>query len=200
MTPAITWSIVGLLIGAKYVSRWYWQSRLDRALRIQQFRDGFAQTRRDAIRLLYMKQLDPKSATFGFMYVVSSSLVRRTHAYPAVAKSVITSLADSNYRSDSEVTRKMEREMRTWTPDVREVFIELNGNVKQMVIDTHAPLRIVMKLDRLHLLRPLKFVLRPLKFVIDRFSSVRDAKHVADEGDRLEQSARSAPYGLAAVT
>jgi len=152
MTAMFTWTLVALLICAKYISGWYWRRQLDAALVIDELRDSFAQSRRDAVRLLSTKQLEPDSATFAFLYMVSSSLVRRTHAYPEFARFVIRRMAEPDYGPGSELIRRMEFEMRSWTPDVREAFNELNRTIRRLTGENYSPARVARWLERKHLL------------------------------------------------
>lgn len=186
MTATFTWTLVGLLLCARGISRRYWRRQLDEALVIHQFRDSFAQTRRNAVRLLSTNQLEPESATFAFLYMVSSSLVRRTHAYPEFARFVIRRMAEPDYGPGSELIQRMEFEMRSWTPDVREAFNDLNRTIRRLIFENYAPMRVARWLERMQLLGPLQRVL--LKY----YSDAGNARRLADESVRLEQHARTA--------
>lgn len=149
MTPAITWSIVALIVVAGVGLRVYWRVYFDRIRRTQDLRERFAASRRAAIQLLDSGQVAPDSETFVLLYLVSSRLVRRSAHYRNFSKDIILSMARSEFRSESASIQQLHSEMSSWTSDVRETWDVFLDNMNFMVVTSMWELRLALKLEKM---------------------------------------------------
>src|SRR5437867_10299947 len=120
--PWLVWGFAIVMILAREVYRWRREVKLSRALELLSWRERFARTRRDVVALMTHHELEPDSVLCGFMYVLTSAMVRRASDYRGFAENVVREALRGANKTE-EAARLLEREIRALSPDAREVFL-----------------------------------------------------------------------------
>ena len=97
----------------KFASEW----RHRRAIWAETQRAELAQVRRTLVRLVYEGQLDPKSRTFALLYILTSTMIRRSRDYEKAAEAFFAHVDKLFSQSKPEAAEQLVAEINAWTVD-----------------------------------------------------------------------------------
>lgn len=133
MSPWIAWGTVVVLIMAREIYRWQRNVRLSRMLERLHWREEFARTRSDVVRLIHSRELEPDSLVAQSMYVMSSAMVRRASDYRGFTHAVVMEALRQAGRDD-HIGKRMKHEVRNLQPQARESFMRFIDDIEKVLL------------------------------------------------------------------